>query len=148
MTPADGVERTFRDAVLSLAAAAPFARSLVNSGRLSRPCVYPSGGADAPGLPPEARPGSVAPDAPLGTGWLSEALGREPVLLCLGANATAPGARTFSPGLTDTLRRRYLGSAPSAVYLIRPDQIVAARWLAPDEAAISSAITSLWEGTQ
>ena len=42
MTPADGVERQFRDAVLSLAGKAAFARGLVNAGRLSMPCVYPT----------------------------------------------------------------------------------------------------------
>jgi 3-(3-hydroxy-phenyl)propionate hydroxylase len=38
MTPKTPVEREFRDGVLALARDFPFARSLVNSGRLSKPC--------------------------------------------------------------------------------------------------------------
>ncbi|MEM7446432.1 MAG: FAD-dependent oxidoreductase, partial [Pseudomonadota bacterium] len=40
MSPDAGVERIFRDSVLELAARAPFARSMINSGRLSVPCVH------------------------------------------------------------------------------------------------------------
>ncbi|MGB8623442.1 MAG: FAD-dependent monooxygenase, partial [Paracoccaceae bacterium] len=61
MTPAPGIERLFRDQVLALADKLPFARSWVNSGRLSVPCVYPSAGADDPRLPAVSRPGAVAP---------------------------------------------------------------------------------------
>ncbi|WP_434622477.1 hypothetical protein [Tabrizicola sp. M-4] len=35
---------------------------------------------------------------------------------------------------------RYLGSAKSAVYLIRPDQHVTARWDRFDEAAVAAAL--------
>src|SRR5690606_33697841 len=38
MTPKTDMERLFRDSVLDLAADHEFARKLVNSGRLSRPC--------------------------------------------------------------------------------------------------------------
>ena len=38
MTPKSAIEREFRDGVLALAADLPFARRLVNSGRLSVPC--------------------------------------------------------------------------------------------------------------
>jgi 3-(3-hydroxy-phenyl)propionate hydroxylase len=89
MTPAAGVERTFRDAILHLAAKAPFARPLVNSGRLSRPCTYPLDAPDDARLPVTSRPGSVAPDAAIDTGWLLNALGHVPVLVALGQ----PGAR-------------------------------------------------------
>lgn len=49
MSPDDGVERLFRDAVLELAATAPFARKIVNSGRLSLPAHYKELGAEWPG---------------------------------------------------------------------------------------------------
>ena len=39
MSPKPGAESLFREAVLDLAATAPFARVMVNSGRLSVPCV-------------------------------------------------------------------------------------------------------------
>ena len=48
MTPAPGAERRYRDQVLRLAARAPFARPMVNSGRLSVPCVYPCAGPRRP----------------------------------------------------------------------------------------------------
>ncbi|MEM1315472.1 MAG: FAD-dependent monooxygenase, partial [Pseudomonadota bacterium] len=136
MTPEPGAERLFRDEVLRLAGKAPFARSMVNSGRLSRPCAYDDGplnGPEAEGLPAESRPGAPCPDAPLGGDWLLRALAPGFTLLCLGVDAELEGAETVvvaDPG--PELRARYLGEAASAVYLIRPDQHVAARWAAWD----------------
>ncbi|MDF0595910.1 FAD-dependent oxidoreductase [Psychromarinibacter halotolerans] len=147
MTPADGAERLFRDQVLALASKAPFARGWVNSGRLSVPCVYPDCGPDAPGLPAVSRPGAVAPDAPLDNGWLLSALGGKVTVLALGCKtADVPGAETLSVPVTDTIRARYLGDAAQAVYLIRPDQVVAARWKTPDAGTISAAIETIWRG--
>jgi 3-(3-hydroxy-phenyl)propionate hydroxylase len=146
MTPDDGVERLFRDQVLALAAKAPFARGMVNSGRLSKPCVYPLDGApDDTGLPEVSRPGAVAPDAPLGNGWLLPSLAGKVTLLALGGEApTVPGATPLAPEVTDTLRARYLGSAEHALYLIRPDQVVAARWTDPGAADVAGEIAKLW----
>ena len=145
MTPADGPERVFRDAVLHLAAKAAFARPLVNSGRLSRPCVYPLSDADAPDLPCATRPGSVASDAPFGQGWLSEALGRQPVLLDLGFGLTdLPGLNVVAPEVNADIRARYLGTANKALYLIRPDQIIAARWVEFRADAIARTLNDLW----
>jgi 3-(3-hydroxy-phenyl)propionate hydroxylase len=146
MSPAPGVERLFRDAVLHLAARAPFARPLVNSGRLSRPCFYPLTGPDDPALPPGSRPGAVAPDAPLPDGWLIDQLGRQPILLAIGQPATeVTGLKSFSLTATPDLRTRYLGGAPSALYLIRPDQIVAARWLQATPTMIADALAAIWK---
>jgi 3-(3-hydroxy-phenyl)propionate hydroxylase len=146
MTPDDGVERLFRDQVLALAAKAPFARGMVNSGRLSKPCVYPLGGApDDTGLPEVSRPGAVAPDAPLGNGWLLPSLAGKVTLLALGCEApTVPGTTPLAPEVPDTLRARYLGSAERALYLIRPDQVVAARWTDPTTADVAGEIAKLW----
>ncbi len=146
MSPAPGAERLFRDAVLHLAARAPFARPLVNSGRLSRPCTYPLAAPDDPALPNASRPGSVAPDAPLTQGWLIDQLGRNPVLLAFGAPApSVAGLKTLTLAVTPDLKSRYLGTAASALYLIRPDQIVAARWQAADAAAVARALGALWQ---
>ena len=144
MSPEDGVERLFRDAVLHLASRADFARPMVNSGRLSRPCTYPLTAPDAD-LPASARPGAVAPDAPLGEGWLLEALGRDFVVLTLGQDATAvPGARSLTPAVNDHLRQRYLGDHAQAIYLIRPDQVVAARWISASADEIAAAMAAAW----
>ncbi len=147
MSPAPGIERLFRDQVLALAAHAPFARPLVNSGRLSRPCTYPACGADAPGLPAASCPGSVAPDAPLGPDWLSDALGHTPLLLALGQPAPDIGIPTLTPALTNTLRARYLGAAPHAFYLIRPDQVIHARWTHASNDTLQASLAAMWKGT-
>jgi 3-(3-hydroxy-phenyl)propionate hydroxylase len=144
MSPENGVERLFRDAVLHLASRADFARPMVNSGRLSRPCTYPLTAPDAD-LPAGARPGAVAPDAPLGEGWLLEALGRDFVVLTLGQDAPAvPSARSLAPAVNGHLRRRYLGDQAQAIYLIRPDQVVAARWISASADEIAAAMAAAW----
>jgi 3-(3-hydroxy-phenyl)propionate hydroxylase len=145
MSPEPGIERLFRDAVLHLAGRADFARPMVNSGRLSKPCIYPLVAPDAD-LPAGARPGAVAPDAPVENGWMTEALGRDFVLLALGCDAPELGLRVVKPVLTDMIRRRYLGDQPQAVYLIRPDQVVAARWLSVSAAGVAAALEQSWEG--
>lgn len=149
MTPAKGVERTLRDAVLHLAGQAPFARSLVNSGRLSVPCVYPVQGHDVATMPRAARPGAVAPDAPLGEGWLVDRLGRTPVVLAIGTPAPQGiAAQTVEVPSCDFVRARYLGQSNSGLYLIRPDQVVAARWEQAEANTINAAIADLWEGRE
>jgi 3-(3-hydroxy-phenyl)propionate hydroxylase len=145
MSPAPGAERLFRDAVLALAGKAGFARPLVNSGRLSRPCVYPLAGPDDPALPFEARPGAVAPDAPLDDGWLIDRLGREVALLAIGQSAPkGAGVEVLELPMTPELRARYLGGADKALYLIRPDQIVAARWVTATPQDIAMEAAAIW----
>ncbi len=148
MTPADGAERMFRDQVLALSAHTDFARPMVNSGRLSRPCVYPLADApDDPRLPVASRPGCVAPDAPTGNGWLTERLGRDPVLLVIGTDVPdVSGCRVVALADNPAIRARYLGAATGAVYLIRPDQVIAARWVAPDPLSVAQARDALWRG--
>lgn len=148
MSPADGAERWFRDATLALAGQVEFARPMVNSGRLSMPCIYPLEGApDVAGLPEVSRLGAVAPDAPMGEGWLLSALGGEMKLLALGVAAPeGTGLTVLSPEITPEIRARYLGDAPGALYLIRPDQIVAARWAHADSASVLAAVNAIWEG--
>ena len=49
-------------------------------------------------------------------------------------------ALSVADDATGGLAARYLGDAPSAVYLIRPDQHVAARWDRYDEPALRAAL--------
>ena len=72
ITPKSSAARALRDATLELAATLPFARRLVNSGRLSVPSVLdasPANTADPPSSGPCAapgmRPGAPSVDAPL-----------------------------------------------------------------------------------
>lgn len=156
ITPKSGMSRMFRNAVLDLAAKAPFARSIVNSGRLSVPCVYdglPLNGPDHPLMPPRTRPGAPLLDAPLGgepgaEDWLLARLGGGFHLLAIGTDTpesfTAHGLTLpclqLSPEGNEPLRERYLGQAASAVYLVRPDQHTAARWESFDASEVSTAL--------
>lgn len=148
VTPKSQASRLLRDAVLALARRQPFARPMVNSGRLSVPSVYDDGplnGPDAEGLPEATRPGAPACDADLGEGWLLDHLGGRFVLLAI--DAQPPGGlpaslETLTVSTTDSahLAERYLGAAPSALYLVRPDQHVAARWRTADAASVKLAL--------
>lgn len=151
ITPKSEISRIFRDAVLDLSEHHAFARPLVNSGRLSVPCTYDGSAlntADAlPGGPARSRPGSVCPDVALAEGFLLDRLGGGFTLLTIGAEApdslteAGIGVRRLALNEADgPLRERYLGEAAAAVYLIRPDQHVAARWPAYDETALRAAI--------
>ncbi|WIV50827.1 FAD-dependent oxidoreductase [Marivivens sp. LCG002] len=154
ITPKSKTSHIFRNAVLDLAEHYSFARPLVNSGRLSLPCVYDGLSLNGPdalqGGPDRTRVGSPCPDAPLGTGYLLEKLGNEFALLTIDAEAPEIGAidsipvRRVAVTAADDpsceLAKRYLGSAAAGVYLIRPDQHVAARWASFDMAATVSAL--------
>ena len=167
ITPKSAVSRTFRDAVLALARRHPFARRLVNSGRLSVPAVL----ADSPLNTPDAAsfagamvPGTVAADAPV-TGacgpWLLDYLGGGFVLLVFGEGVDAAAARALCAapvpcrvvqvGGAGGADREVIGDAeglvaarydgrPGTCYLVRPDQHVCARWRAFDAAAVRAAL--------
>ncbi|WAM48356.1 FAD-dependent oxidoreductase [Vreelandella venusta] len=101
ITPKSHISQVFRDVTLELAEKHAFARSLVNSGRLSMPCRYDSSPLNTPdvdGGPSELRPGSSAKDAPIRLGeqnaWLLNQFGNGFVLLLDGrlddGHATAP----------------------------------------------------------
>jgi 3-(3-hydroxy-phenyl)propionate hydroxylase len=134
LTPKSPISRVFRDAVLDLVEHAPFARPMVNSGRLSVPAVYdrsPLNGTCSPDLPARTRVGAPASDAPTDNGWLLDQLGGG--FIALGINIDPPAADSVTALRVNTaeeplLAERYLGEAAAAVYLIRPDQHVAARW--------------------
>ncbi|MGB0927630.1 MAG: FAD-dependent oxidoreductase [Pikeienuella sp.] len=147
LTPKSPVSGIFRDAVLDLVEHAPFARPLVNSGRLSVPAIYdgsPLNGADDDALPARSRPGSPALDAPVDKGWLLDQLGGEFVLLCLNVESPpmVDGLRMVSLDTSGAafVAERYLGEAKQAMYLIRPDQHVAARWQNADAADVEQAM--------
>ncbi|RBI86241.1 FAD-dependent oxidoreductase [Rhodosalinus halophilus] len=154
ITPKSEISRLFRDAVLDLSEHHAFARPLVNSGRLSVPCIYdesPLNTPDAlPGGPARTRPGAPCPDAPAGNGYVLDRLGGAFTVLTIDAEApeqvaengieAARVALSAADDPSGALAERYLGDNPSAVYLIRPDQHVAARWPAYDETAVRAAI--------
>jgi 3-(3-hydroxy-phenyl)propionate hydroxylase len=161
MTPKSGASQVLRDAVLSLAAEHPFARALVNSGRLSVPTTLH----DSPLNTPDADtfegwmvPGAPADDAPLGDGrWLLAMLPPgfalllfvdlqgDPSELTALVSALQPLVQEplavcpcFVP-CEGLLAQRY-DARPGTAYLLRPDQHVAARWRRLDVAALRAAV--------
>ena len=155
MSPEPGVEMAFRNAALSLAVDTPFARRVVNAGRLSVPCRLTDSAlnsADDTGLDVPQQIGMVALDAPLtapdgSPAWLMRQLGRGFTCLVTGDadldDAAVPEGvelvRIGASGFADAegkVAERY----GSAVYLVRPDQHVTARWTAPDAADIAAAM--------
>jgi 3-(3-hydroxy-phenyl)propionate hydroxylase len=150
MTPKSTTERVFRQAVLDLAADLPFARRLVNSGRLSLPCSLEGLALQTPSEGEGPAPGLVCPDAPVAAAdgapsHLLDHLGGAFRLLVVGdlAVPSLPGlpvVRVGPGGLSDShgyVAARY---GPGAAFLVRPDQHVAARFAAPVPAAIAAAL--------
>lgn len=164
ITPKSEISRLFRDAVLELARDAPFARALVNSGRLSLPTVLRESALNTPDADAFAGtmvPGAPAADAPIRVGgedsWLLERMGQGFTLLCFGSlpdavpegvtillvDPTGPvpaGVTAVADG--DGLLARRYDARPGTVYLLRPDQHVCARWRAPDAAGIRRAMAT------
>lgn len=151
LTPKSATSKIFRNAVLDLAGRFEFARPLVNSGRLSVPCSYDGSalnGADTDALPGNLRPGFTAIDAPIGDGWLLEQIGGQFHLLAIGvdvpdsleSDGISINTLRIAPDASEQFAARYLGDAKQALYLMRPDQHVAARWISYDETAVLAAL--------
>ncbi len=147
ITPKTGVSRVFRDAVLDLARDCPFARRLVNSGRLSVPATLHGSPLNTPDIDDFAGlmvPGAVCADAPVlrdgQPGWFLEGLGDDFTLLCFDHGPT--DALVVGRDLIDAeglLARRY-DARPGTCYLLRPDQHVAARWRRHDPDLVRAAL--------
>jgi len=143
LTPKSEISKVFRNAVLRLARHYDFARPLVNSGRLSVPCVYDGLSLNGPNAlrgPDATRPGAPCVDAQLADGFLLDRLPGQFTVMSINAKAPKLNEidgialntlvlQTQTDDPTGALRARYLGEAQGALYLIRPDQHVVARWV-------------------
>ncbi|PWT92893.1 MAG: FAD-dependent oxidoreductase [Proteobacteria bacterium] len=160
MTPKNSFEHMLRDEVLALAETYPFARRLVNSGRLSVPCSlagFALQSLDDPGMTGPMTPGTACLDAPVRDatghpGWLLDHLGGEFVVMSFGmpasvrqdvrsiviASEPVAGVETLCDE-TGLIAQRY-GGHNGAAYLIRPDQHVAARFAHPTADKIAIAL--------
>jgi len=130
MTPKDEQSLAFRDAVLELARDHVFARPFINSGRLSTPTPYHDSSLsteDVDVWTSGINVGHPCLDAPLEQGWLLDKLGNRFVLLHFGDNPPASMIETITVPNTGPVAERY-GAGEDTSYLIRPDQVVAARW--------------------
>ena len=140
ITPKSAISHLFRDAALDLARNHPFARRLVNSGRLSVPATLDTSPLNTPDrdtFAGDMRPGAPAVDARLDDGsWLLRRLhGHGFSALVFDGDAAAVSAA--AEGLVDlqvvalptkgAAAERYDAQAGTVV-LLRPDQHVCARW--------------------
>jgi 3-(3-hydroxy-phenyl)propionate hydroxylase len=163
ITPKSDVSRLFRDAVLELTKYHAFARTLVNSGRLSVPAVLrdsPLNTPDADAFKGAMVPGAAAADAPTvradgSTGWLlRECHVAQFTALVFGAGEAAERSaaalkasdralhivRVQDATPAGELATQRYDAQPGTVYLLRPDQHVCARWRQPTAADIRTAI--------
>ena len=180
ITPKSAVSKLFRNAALELARTQPFARKLVNSGRLSVPAFLVDSVLNTPdsdAFAGDMVPGAPLDDAPVRLGgqdaWLLDQLGNRFVLLAFADRADAGDpamaalrdqsaalaalpvpvhvvwvtthAGPVPAGLTalhdrDGLVAQRLDAQPGSVYLVRPDQHVAARWRAFNPHTVQAAM--------
>jgi 3-(3-hydroxy-phenyl)propionate hydroxylase len=98
ITPKSAVSKLFRNAALELARTQPFARKLVNSGRLSVPSFLVNSALNTKDTDADAFAGDMVPGAPLDDapvrlagqdGWLLDQLGHRFVLLAFADRADA-----------------------------------------------------------
>ncbi len=141
ITPKSAISKTFRDAVLQLATDHPFARRLVDSGRLSVPSTLTSSSLNTPDVDAFEGgmvPGAACVDAPHVVdgrpGWLLEALGGEFTLMIFGDDVEALRLDGDGPiplrclAVSGAEAAARYDARPGTAYLIRPDQHVCARW--------------------
>jgi len=160
MTPKNTFERLLRDEVLRLAENYPFARRLVNSGRLSVPASlagFALQSPDDPAMTGAMVPGTACSDAPIRNvsgqpGWLLDHLGGDFVLMSFGVPApvrqdvrplvigSEPIAGVETLCDENGLVAERFGGRDGAAYLIRPDQHVAARFAEPTADKITGAL--------
>jgi len=163
ITPKSEVSRLFRDAVLELTRRHAFARTLVNSGRLSVPSVLrdsPLNTPDADAFSGAMVPGAAAADAPVvhadgSTGWLlRECHVAQFTALVFGQGEAAERSlaelrasdrplhvvRMEDGARGSELAAQRYDARPGTVYLLRPDQHVCARWRAPSAAQVRGAV--------
>ncbi|MDP9913278.1 3-(3-hydroxy-phenyl)propionate hydroxylase [Variovorax boronicumulans] len=163
ITPKSEVSRLFRDAVLELTKRHAFARSLVNSGRLSVATVLRDSPLNTPDADPFAGamvPGAAAADAPVrradgSTGWLlRECHVARFTALVFGTGDAAERSlqalkssdlalhvvRVEGTGPDAELATQRYDAQPGTVYLLRPDQHVCARWRQPTAANLRAAL--------
>jgi 3-(3-hydroxy-phenyl)propionate hydroxylase len=144
ITPKFVASRIFRDATLSLAREFPFARALINSGRLSVPTSQTGSPLDTPDADTDwergPAPGRAMVDAPVGNGWLVDRLGLGFTVLAFDGMASAPVGATVVKISNDDLARQRYDAQPGTAYLIRPDRYVAARWRRPSREDMEAAI--------
>jgi 3-(3-hydroxy-phenyl)propionate hydroxylase len=148
MTPKSPAEALFRAETLRMAHDQPFARELINSGRLSKPCSLAGLSLQTPGEAP-VPPGTALVDAPVGDGWLVSMVQGAFTLVGfgdvrlpevagvrrIGISQRAAGYPCHGDARGHALGRYGMGRA----YLFRPDGHVAAVFDDPTAETVSAA---------
>ncbi len=155
MSPSTAIASLIRDNVLLLARNYAFARSFVNGGRLSTPCNFAGMSLQSNHLATDsnlvAKIGIPCPDVPLKDKsgklcWLTDLLISQFSLLMIGN--VSVNAETTSP-FTDNIQPIIIANPAHSesyddyenyaeirygqgIYLIRPDQHIAAAWVLPN----------------
>ncbi len=159
ITPKSVISHLFRAAVLELAREHPFARRMVNSGRLSVPATLRDSPLNTPDCDDDFSgpqvPGAVLPDAPVlcggQPGWLLRTLGPDFTLLVFGAapawahSLAQVKVLQIGTGMHDVqdtqgLVTQRLNARPGTMVLVRPDQHLCARWRAASETQVRQAL--------
>lgn len=159
ITPKSAISHLFRAAVLELAREHPFARRMVNSGRLSVPATLRDSPLNTPDCDDDFSgtqvPGAVLPDAPVlcggQPGWLLRTLGPDFTLLVFGAapawahSLAQVKVLQIGTGMHDVQDTRgrvtqRLNARPGTMVLVRPDQHLCARWRAASETQVRQAL--------
>jgi 3-(3-hydroxy-phenyl)propionate hydroxylase len=146
ITPKTPVSKLFRNAVLELAGQHAFARTLVNSGRLSVPAIYTRSSLNTPDrdrFDGDMVPGAPMDDGPLDGGrWLIDQLGRRFQLLVFVESAAHVAIEVMNGALqlanapipveTLLVARTAGGSVPNTRTLIDIKGVIASRYDARD----------------
>ncbi|QBF33658.1 FAD-dependent oxidoreductase [Thalassococcus sp. S3] len=148
MTPKTPIEALFRAETLRLAHDMPFARKLLNSGRLSMPCSLEGMALQTPAEAP-VRPGTALVDAPLEGTWLSREVQGGWTLVGFGdvALPDVPGLRRIGvdqraeyPCFASVGGHAEARYGAGLAYLFRPDGHVCAVFEAPDAGTVQAAL--------
>ena len=155
ITPKSTVSQVFRDSVLELSETMPFARRLVNSGRLSVPATLHDSLLNTPDEDVFDTPrllGAPLPDAPIlvdgQDGWLLRQSGEKFTILIFGPTPNwvrnIEDIKVISIGLDvedkEGLLFKRLDGKDGSMYLVRPDQHICARWRHPTEVKVRAAL--------